>query len=190
VAPWKGHDQLLEAFSMVLKRCPQATLHIFGRAENAFALELRRRSEEMHISKSIIWHGFVSDKHKIFPLVEVVAVPSITPDPLPTVAIEAAFFGKPVVAYAVGGLPEIVANNGTGLLVPPGDSAQLAAALMDLLQDPNRMHVLASRARSHAQENFSARAFGQHFRRILSHDETGSNFVRLANDCQACPEEG
>ena len=167
VAPWKGHDQLLAAFALLLRKCPDATLHIFGRCENAFAQALKQRAEALRISDKITWHGFVADKHRIFPAVEVIVVPSMTPDPLPTVAIEAAFFGKPVVAFEVGGLVEIIAHNLTGLLVPPGDPVQLADALLGLMRDPILLRTMAGNARRHALNSFSAEAFGLQFRTIL-----------------------
>jgi glycosyltransferase involved in cell wall biosynthesis len=64
------------------------------------------------------------------------------------VACEAMAAGKPVVASRAGGLPEIVAHNVTGLLVPPGDENALAGALAALLLDPDRMRQMGERARA------------------------------------------
>ena len=63
-------------------------------------------------------------------------VPSIWPDPCPTVAMEAMATGKPVIASRVGGLPEIVADGETGILVTPGDPDALRAALAMVIDDP------------------------------------------------------
>jgi glycosyltransferase involved in cell wall biosynthesis len=64
-------------------------------------------------------------------------VPSIWPDPCPTVAMEAMAVGKPVIASRIGGLPDIVADGETGILVPPGDVDALRAALARLIDDPD-----------------------------------------------------
>lgn len=70
------------------------------------------------------------------------------------VAAEAMAAGKPVVAARVGGIPEYVGDGETGLLVPPGDSAALVTALLELLADPARMAALGTRARERAAELF------------------------------------
>jgi glycosyltransferase involved in cell wall biosynthesis len=84
-------------------------------------------------------------------------VPSVWNEPCPTVAIEAATLGVPVVASAVGGLPELVPDGVAGLLVPPADPAALAAALDRLRRDPSLRASLGAGARAHAQQ-FSADA--------------------------------
>jgi glycosyltransferase involved in cell wall biosynthesis len=94
-------------------------------------------------------------------------VPSIWPDPSPHVAIEAMARGKPVVASAVGGLPEIVRDNETGLLVPPGDAPALSAALRELLLDPARRAQMGALGRQWAQQ-FSARAVGDRIEQLYA----------------------
>jgi glycosyltransferase involved in cell wall biosynthesis len=73
-------------------------------------------------------------------------VPSVFPDPCPTVAIEAMASGVPLIASRVGGLPDLVAHGETGLLVEPGNSGELARALMTLHEDAD----LAGRMREAA----------------------------------------
>jgi glycosyltransferase involved in cell wall biosynthesis len=76
----------------------------------------------------------------------VVVVPSIWPEPCPTVALEALAFGRPVVASRIGGLPDLVADGSTGLLVPPGDPGALAAAMTTLLRDRSLLKAMAAAA--------------------------------------------
>ena len=76
----------------------------------------------------------------------VVVVPSIWPEPCPTVALEALAFGRPVVASRIGGLPDLVAEGSTGLLVPPGDAGALADAITTLLSDRSRLKAMAAAA--------------------------------------------
>jgi glycosyltransferase involved in cell wall biosynthesis len=66
---------------------------------------------------------------------------------MPGVAIEAAFLGVPVIAYAHAGIPEIVVDGVTGFLVRPGDTATLADRLGDVLSDPARRHEMGVAAR-------------------------------------------
>lgn len=72
----------------------------------------------------------------------IAVVPSTYSDPCPTVALEAMACAKPVIASAIGGLPEIVVHGETGLLVPPGDDIALAEAIRELEADPDRQQSM------------------------------------------------
>lgn len=83
-------------------------------------------------------------------------VPSIVPDAMPTVALEAMSRGKAVVASSVGGLPDVVLAGTTGLLAPPGDAAALATTMAELLDDPGLSQCLGEAGRRRLGEEFSA----------------------------------
>jgi hypothetical protein len=99
--------------------------------------------------------GFRPDVERILGAADVVVVPSKRPDPLPNSALEALAAGVPVVAAAHGGLPEIVRDGETGLLVAPGDAAALAAALRRLADDPSLRGRMGDAAAVDARERFS-----------------------------------
>jgi glycosyltransferase involved in cell wall biosynthesis len=88
---------------------------------------------------------------------DVVVVPSIWPEPLSRVLLESMRFGRPVVATAVGGSPEAVEDGVTGLLVPKGDAAALAAAITALLRDPERRARMGAAAAARAATVFDER---------------------------------
>jgi glycosyltransferase involved in cell wall biosynthesis len=88
---------------------------------------------------------------------DVVVVPSIWPEPLSRVVLESMRFGRPVVATAVGGSPEAVEDGVTGLLVPRGDAAALAAAVSGLLRDPERRARMGAAAAARAATVFDER---------------------------------
>lgn len=167
VAPWKGHDQLLLAFAEIIKDFPKASLHIFGNSETLFAVEIRRRAKLLQLTDKIIWHGFISNKHDLFSKIELLVVPSTQQDPLPTVAIEAAYFSKPVVAYANGGLKEIVIDSHTGFLVTPGSHHGLRRAISTLLEKPDLKCAFSKNARKHALTVFSSDRFYNEFSTLL-----------------------
>jgi glycosyltransferase involved in cell wall biosynthesis len=77
-------------------------------------------------------------------------LPSVSEEAFPLVALEAMAMGRPVIASAVGGLPEVVDDGETGLLTEPGDVAKLAAAMRSLLKDPARREALGRAARRRA----------------------------------------
>lgn len=75
----------------------------------------------------------------------------------PLSVMEAMAMGKPVIATAVGGVPELVIHRATGLLVAPGSRSDLVRAMRSLVDDPRARRAMGRRARVHALANFSAR---------------------------------
>jgi glycosyltransferase involved in cell wall biosynthesis len=86
---------------------------------------------------------------------DLVAVPTLSPDPLPRTVMEAMALGRPVVAFSTGGIPEMVDAPRTGLLVPTGDEARLAAAFADLSGDPARRAAMGEAARERCRALFT-----------------------------------
>ncbi|MFN0076474.1 MAG: glycosyltransferase family 4 protein [Prosthecobacter sp.] len=167
VAPWKGHQDLLEAFARNAAAHPAAELHVFGEARSEFAQQLKRRAEALGVSNRLFWHGFVADKERIFGQMDLCVVPSQATEALPTVAIEAAFFGLPVVAARVGGMPEIVADGVTGLLHEAGNQTELASQLDTLLGSAELREQMGKSARQRALESFSRKRFVAAFEQLL-----------------------
>jgi glycosyltransferase involved in cell wall biosynthesis len=101
--------------------------------------------------------GFRLDARAIVGLLDILVVPSLS-EGTPLVTLEAMTAGVPVVASAVGGIPEQIRHHCEGLLVPPGDSAALGEAVLQLLQNPTRMQQLgeAGRWRVLSAFNFAA----------------------------------
>jgi glycosyltransferase involved in cell wall biosynthesis len=86
-----------------------------------------------------------------------VAVLTSENEGMPVCLMEAAACGVPTVATAVGGVPELVEDGVTGFLVPPGDTAGLAAALLKLMQDLSLAARMGTSARRRAETHFSVR---------------------------------
>jgi glycosyltransferase involved in cell wall biosynthesis len=167
---WKGHDDLLEAFGYVSGRWPKTELHIFGRGSEDYEHELRQRVRELSIVDRVTWHGFVANRAAIFSKLDICVVPSRSEDPLPTVAIEAASFGLPVVATRRGGLPEIIEDGITGFLVPSNDPTALAEGIQRLLADPDLRRSMGVKARKHMLQHFSSERFVREFLSLLGVD--------------------
>jgi glycosyltransferase involved in cell wall biosynthesis len=88
-------------------------------------------------------------------------VPSIWPDPCPGVAMEAMATGRPVIAARIGGLPEIVADGETGLLVPPEDADALRAAMARLIADPALAARMGEAGRQRVRRFHASTVVGQ-----------------------------
>jgi starch synthase len=105
----------------------------------------------------VIWIPEMLPKREVIQLLThatVFAIPSIY-EPLGIVNLEAMACGSAVVAAAVGGIPEVVADGETGLLVPPGDEVALAEAVNALVRDPARAAEFGARGRQRAVADFS-----------------------------------
>jgi len=134
----KGHRVLVEAFARVVDRLPQARLTIAGEGPERSAIEalIRLHRLETHV----ILAGQLADPVARLAQAAVLVQPSLR-EALGTAVLEAMALGVPVVGSTVGGLTELLGDGG-GVLVPPGDAARLARAIIALLEDPARCDAL------------------------------------------------
>lgn len=146
----KGHDVLLEALPVLRARLPGVRVLLAGAGE----LEPELRQVAGRHGDQVRFLGHRTDMPELMAACDVVVLPSRA-EALPTVLMEAAAAGRPVVATRVGGVPEIVEHGQTGLLVPPGDPAALAGAIVQLMMDQRRARTFGARARSLARARFS-----------------------------------
>jgi len=153
----KGVEMLLAAADAVVQQVPDAYLLIVG--------DGAKREEWMKLSRTlgaaadrVRWAGYRRDVHAILPGCDLLVHPSLD-DAFPTVLLEAMAAGLPVVASRVGGIPEIVAEEITGRLVPPADPARLTTEMVRLLGDPSTTARMSTAAREIAREKFSTAAW-------------------------------
>jgi glycosyltransferase involved in cell wall biosynthesis len=167
IGSWKGHEDLIMAFRTVLTSQPSAQLHVFGRPGSEYEAFLRKRACELRMDSSVIWRGFVEESSQIYRELSIVAVPSRYAEPFGLTAIEAGFFGVPVVASRKGGLPEIITDGVTGLLFESGDAGELAQHLAHLLADAELRQKMGREARKRAISVFGRNRFVREFCEIL-----------------------
>jgi glycosyltransferase involved in cell wall biosynthesis len=154
LASWKGQEVVVDAVA----RLPGAVALVAGeawRGDQRAPRELAARAAALGIADRVRLLGFRDDVDVVLGACDVVAVPSTLPDPLPNSALEAAAAGCCVVASAHGGLPEIVRDGETGVLVAPGDAVALAGALAALRDDPERRERLGAAAREDVRARFA-----------------------------------
>lgn len=109
--------------------------------------------------------GYMPNPAPLMAALDVLCVPSLS-EASGLTAIEGLALGIPVVASAVGGLPDVVVDGSTGLLVPPGDSRALALAIGSLLDDPELAHGLAVAGSQHVEAEFSVVRMVAGYRRL------------------------
>jgi glycosyltransferase involved in cell wall biosynthesis len=146
--PIKGHAVLLKAFAQARAEVPELTLDVAG--AGPLEAELRAAAGD-----GVRFLGQVAPAADAIESALAVVVPSLG-EGFGMVALEAMERGRAVVGSAVGGLPELVVDGETGLLVPPGDAAALAEALVELARSPERARAMGAGGRSRAVEEFSA----------------------------------
>jgi len=159
VSDWKGQDVLARALADERLASIGAVGLVAGApwpgAEGALR-ELERIGETFGLGDRLRLVGFQADVGALLGAVDAVAVPSTRPDPFPNAALEAAAAGVPVVAAAHGGLPEMLRDGETGLLVEPGNPAALAIALRSLADDSERAERIGRAAAADVAARFSA----------------------------------
>ena len=150
----KGVDLALAAFAWVAARFPKARLIIAGDGPNR--PELQRQVTQLGILQVVDLIGWVrpDEVPALMDGASLVIIPSRS-EGLPNVAKEAALVARPVVATRVGGLPEIILHQQTGLLVEPEDTSALAEAMVFCLDHPEESARMGQTARAHARERFS-----------------------------------
>lgn len=153
LAPEKGFDVAIAAFSRVLERWPDSRLIVAGDGPDRG--ELEQLAAALGIAGAIDFIGWVAldDVPRLINRSSVVVMPS-REEPFGLVALQAAQMGRPVVASQVDGLPEVVADGESGILVPVEDSPALANALVGLLGDPERARRMGAAAERRARQLF------------------------------------
>jgi glycosyltransferase involved in cell wall biosynthesis len=138
----KGHNVFLEAVPRILAARPAARFLIVG--DGVGYDEVRRRVAAGTLEGPVVMTGFRRDMPEVMAALDVLVLPSLRSEATSQVVPQALAVGTPVVATTVGGTPELIRDGETGRLVPPGDAAALARAVLDLLEDPPTARRLAA----------------------------------------------
>ncbi|MBV9660139.1 MAG: glycosyltransferase family 4 protein [Acidimicrobiales bacterium] len=149
---YKGHEAAIEAWPEVRAAVPNAVLLFAGSGPQELAL--RALAEKREVAGSVVFAGFRTDVARLLQAASLVVLPSES-EALPTVLMEAAACGRAAVASTAGGIPEVVQDHVTGLLVPPRDPEALAAAVTELLVNEGRRREMETAARDRAEAQFS-----------------------------------
>ena len=147
----KGHRYLIEAAKLLSRQEKQIVYVLVGDGRSRQAIEEFARSLE--VDGLIRFVGSVREPAAIVAASDFFVLPSLW-EGMPNAVMEAMALGKAVIATRVGGVPELVAHNESGILVPPGDAEALARAIEDLIDNPVKRERLAGCARQLVADKF------------------------------------
>lgn len=148
----KGQAHFLRAARLILQKEPGARFLIVG--DGPLRGDLETSAKQLDIDDACVFVGARTDVYDLLIAMDVFVLPSLH-EGMPMALLEAMALGTPVVATAVGGVPEIVAHRTTGLLVRSSDAHALAEACLELARDPHWAQTLAARGRRVVEEAFS-----------------------------------
>lgn len=160
----KGHEVLLDAAARLKGSVPGLRVRCAG--EGRLLERLRWQLKPAGLEAVVEFPGRVADKWAFMSACRVGVVPSLGSEAVSRAALEWMSMGRPVVASSVGGLPDLVEDGVTGLLVPPGDAKALAAALSSLLADPAKAEALGRAGRARWESEFGLTTFYEETQRV------------------------
>jgi glycosyltransferase involved in cell wall biosynthesis len=162
--PQKGLDHLLRALSLMKGR---AILDVVGNGGDSE--RYRALAQELSVANRVAWHGQLrSDQLAgLYRAATALVVPSID-EGLGLVAVEALLCETPVVAFRSGGLTDVIQDGSTGVLVAPGDSTALAAALDSVIAEPERARALGAAGRLYVLSRFAPESAAQRYSDIYA----------------------
>ncbi|HEX2112355.1 MAG TPA: glycosyltransferase family 4 protein [Gaiellaceae bacterium] len=156
IAPWKGQHVFLEGFARAFgdgnERAVIIGAPLFGEEEDEYERSLRELAARLGVADRVEFAGFREDVWHELERLDVLVHASVIPEPGGQVVAEGMAAGLPVVAAAGGGPAEVIADEVTGLLFPPGDSEALADDLARLVSDPGLRRRLSEAARERARD--------------------------------------
>lgn len=162
-SPEKGHRYFVDALKIIAETHNHVKAVFVGDGqERAAVTEAIRRAD---LESKVILTGFQDDVSSFYHACDIICLPSLS-EGMPNVALEAMMFAKPVVAFRVGGIPEVVQDGVTGILVQPENPDALAKALIGLMAAPSLMEQMGMAGRMRVEAEFNPRARAERVARM------------------------
>jgi len=139
LTPWKGHYFVIHAFAEIVKNHPKARLWIVGSGNDCrYREQLEKQVRELRLNGKVIFTGYVREVAGIIKNLSVLVSASTNPDPLPRTLLEGMALGIPIVAPAIGGIPEQIRDGENGYLFEPENVEDMAKCISELLDNQER----------------------------------------------------
>ncbi len=155
IRSWKGHDYFVEAASAVAKQFPEAHFVVAGGGNDRRLEKIRAWAKAAGLESNFHLLGHRTDVPNLLASYTVLVLPSTGHEGIPQIILQSHAMACPVVGTTAGGIPEVVSNCKTGLLVPPKDSSALAQAIICMLKDKNSREAMANQGQSKVQSSHS-----------------------------------
>jgi glycosyltransferase involved in cell wall biosynthesis len=157
IRPDKGQLELVKAAPLVLQRRPDTRFVIVGQGTGILkrGINVRNAIDQAGLADKIIMAGYRWDTPDVYAACDMIVIASLRTEASPIVLREAFASGRPLIATKVGDIPEIVRHRENGLLIEPGDTQALAAAIMEFLSEPELAVHCAANGLRYATEHFS-----------------------------------
>lgn len=157
--PWKGQERFIRMLARLREESPDVWGVVVGGtpfgSEDGYPQRLKQLAARLELADHLVFTGHLEDIRPALAAMDVFVHPG-DPEPFGLVNIEAMAMGKPVVAFAHGALPEIVADGETGVLIPPWDEEAMGRAILSLLEARERRQALGAAGRERVQRMFTA----------------------------------
>ncbi len=179
IIPRKGHLYVVRALAEIRRAVPNVRMLVVGDPKRKMGAEyntlVRDEARRLGVGENIVWAGYRTDVAKIMHALDVYVLASLD-EMFPVAVLEAMSASRPIVATNVGGVPECITDEVSGLLVPSADSSALAAAIQRLLVDRELAGRLAEHALGLARDQFSVQSQAPKvealFRRVIARFDT------------------
>ncbi len=163
LVPHKGIGDLIEAAALVPDPRDELMVAVVGEGEERAALEALAASR---LGDRAVFLGHLADTSDLYAASDIFALPSHM-EGFGLVYVEAAFHGVPSIGCTVGGVPDVIADGQTGLLVEPGDIAGLAAAIARLREESGLRLQLGAAARTRAHNKFTEERMTERYAKVF-----------------------
>lgn len=166
--PIKNHRCLISAMQKVKGHFPDAMLLVIG--DGPLRSELEELAAAVELQESIRFLGTRKDIPQLLSVLDIFVLCSLS-EGQPLTILEAMAAGKPLVATAVGGIPEVIGEGVDGIVVPSNDADKLADALLELLREERKRRVMGARAREKFAEQFTVERMVEKYEKIYESEE-------------------
>jgi len=164
---WKGHATFLDAAALLLKTSKQP-IHFLITGDGPGRQELTDKIAKEPWKGRVTLLGHRSDVPNVLAALDVLVLPSFAHEGIPQIILQAQAMARAVVATTVGGIPEVVEDNVTGLLVPPRNPEALAEKIAALLDNPDLRSRLGKTARAEIEAHHSIDAMGERLLKLYA----------------------
>jgi len=157
IRPDKGQLELVKSVPLILDKRPDARFVIVGQGTGILkrGINVRNAIDRAELADKIIMAGYRWDTPDVYAACDVIVIASLRTEASPIVLREAFASGRPVIATKVGDIPEIIRDRENGLLIEPGNTQALAAAIMEFISDPELAAHCAANGLRYATKHFS-----------------------------------